>query len=151
MLLFQRYGRVLLLHQQRPGRRLSSRLLLQRHQLLPRLVLLQGRREGMVVVVAEDEAEAEDVNRHQRQAEVLGELRDRRVYLLNLERLLGASHRLRVDRENILDSRHRQRSPRGGAQAGEEGVAQHPHEVVELILALDHAGRCEHPREGLLH
>src|SRR5438445_722662 len=71
--------------------------------------------------------EAEDVDRHDRHAEVLREPRDRLVDLRHLQRLLGPADRTWILRHDVLERRHRHGPAPGGAPGREESVAEHAH------------------------
>ena len=95
--------------------------------------------------------EADDVDRDEREAEIVGQLGDRAVERLGLDRLLGPRRPSAVGELELLDARRHLRAPRRGAARAQERVAQHPHQVGELVVAAQHARPREHAGEGLLH
>ena len=63
----------------------------------------------------------------------------------------GRSRRSAVGKVELLDAGRDLRAPRRGAPRGQERVAQHPHEVGELVVAAQQTRAREHAREGLLN
>jgi hypothetical protein len=82
--------------------------------------------------------ESEYVHRHEREPEVLGKSRDRLEYLLHLERVLGLSHWPGISHDGILELGDGDRPARCGTPTREEGIAQDPHQVVELLAPAKH-------------
>ncbi len=115
----------------------------------------QPRRDGRLLGVEDARGlavrEPGDVARDKRETVALGETGDRREDLPRLQRLLGALAAAGIDGLDLVDrGRADKGTSRGGAPGGEEGVAQHRHQVGELVLAAQQPRTGEHPRERLL-
>ncbi len=95
--------------------------------------------------------EAEHVHGHQHKATILRKPRNRGVYLLHLKCLLGLAQLPRIGGVDVLERGHGHRSSARGATAREERVAQHAHQVVQIVVAGENSGPRQHPRKRLLH
>ena len=95
--------------------------------------------------------ESEHIDSYQRKTAILRQRRNRRVHLLHLKRPLRLTQLSRIGRVVVIRRGHRHRPAARGATAAEERVAQHPHHVVQLVIAAQDPRPCKHVSERLLN
>ena len=108
-----------------------------------RLAHVQGPRRLAV-------GQADHVDGDQRVAEVVGQRR-RSWRTARRPRVWppAGSHSI-LDQIEIVGQRRGLRAPRGGPALAEIGVPQHPQQVADVIVGVQHPRLAQHPREGLL-
>ena len=94
--------------------------------------------------------QAGEIDRHERVAELVGQLGDRGVHLIDLERRCGVVRR-RCGEGQVIGKRRGIAGRRLAPRAGSPAYCATPAQIAQLILAGEKTRPREHARTGLLH